>query len=148
MGEPNFYSYLYSQSGVVAFDEVAEVVELWNPDSIQRAFVSYLTDYDLPVDIKEDLLEEKFYLSSGEGDSGEEDFIRYDMAIPGLQDDVSTDELQSYFEDFLENIGAKNDSENGYGVEVDARDNERGGIDLDIYIFLKGKQIVEPKKQQ
>lgn len=146
MGETNFYSFLYAQSGVVAFDELAEVVELWNPESIQRAFVSYLNDYKPPLDIKEDLLEEKFYRSPDEGKMGDETFIRYDMAIPGMQEEISAEELQTYFEDFLEKIGAENNSANGYGVEVDTRDNERGGTDLDIYIYIKGKQIVEPKK--
>lgn len=146
MGETNFYSYLYAQSGVVAFDELAEVVELWNPDSIQRAFVSYLNDYEPPLDIKEDLLEEKFYRSPDEGSGGDETFIRYDMSIPGMNEDISAEEIQTYFEDFLERIGAENNSANGYGVEVDTRDNERGGTDLDIYIYLKGNQIAEPRK--
>ena len=146
MGESNFYSYLFAQSGVVAFDELAEVVELSNPDSIQRAFVSYLDDYAPPIDIKDALMEERFYLSPDEGKNGDEKQIRYDMSIPGMDGDIDIDELKSYFEDFLEKIGAENNSESGYGVEIDTTDNERGGVDLNIYIYLRGKQIVEHKE--
>ena len=146
MGETNFYSYMYAQSGVVAFDELAEVVELSNPESIQRAFVSYLNDYALPLNIKEDLLEEKFYLSPDEGRMGDEKYIRYDMSIPGLEEDIDAQALHDYFEDFLEKIGAENSSSNGYGVEIDTKEDERGGIDLDIYVYIKGKQIEEHKE--
>ena len=146
MGESNFYSYMFAQSGVVAFDELAEVVELSNPDSIQRAFVSYLEDYTPPIDIKDALLEEKFYLSPDEGKYGDENHIRYDMSIPGMDGDIDIEELKSYFEDFLDRIGAENNSESGYGVEVDTTDNERGGVDLNIYIYLRGKQIAEHKE--
>ncbi|MBO6031846.1 MAG: hypothetical protein J6Q22_10435 [Prevotella sp.] len=145
MQETNFYSYLYAQSGVVAFDELVEVVELWNPDSIQRAFSSYIEDYPPPFGIKDELMEEKFYRSPDEGRNGDETYIRYDMSIPGLEGEVNADELQSYLEDFLDKIGAENNSENGYGVEVDVANNERGGADVDIYLYLKGKQIVEHK---
>ena len=141
MGETNFYSYLFAQSGAVAFDELAEVVDLSSPENINRAFVSYLNDYAVPLDIKEDLLEEKFYRSSDEGRNGNEEYIRYDMAILGMKDDVDIEALKTYFEDFLEKIGAENDSGNGCGVEVDTRDDERGGIELDIYVYIKGKQI-------
>ena len=55
MGETNFYSYMFAQSGTVAFDELAEVVDLSNPESIQRAFESYLSDYNPPSDIKDDV---------------------------------------------------------------------------------------------
>ena len=104
MGETNFYSYMFAQSGTVAFDELAEVVDLSNPESIQRAFESYLSDYNPPSDIKDDLLEEKFYLSTGEGDKGDENHIRYDMAIPGMQEEIDKEELKAYFEDFLDKI--------------------------------------------
>ena len=145
MAETNFYSYMFAQGNNVAFDELAEVVDLSSPESIQRAFVSYLNDYEPPAEIKEDLLEEKFYLSPEEGRSGEETYIRYDMAMPGIQDDIDSDELKAYLEDFLEKIGAENTSDNGFGVEVDKKEDERGGFDIDIYVFIRGKQI-EAKK--
>ena len=145
MGETNFYSYLYAQSGVVAFDELAEVVELWNPDSIQWAFSSYIEDYTPPYGIKEALLDEKFYKSPEEGTNGDETYIRYDMSIPGIEGEVNADEIQSYLEEFLDKIGAENNSDNGYGAEVDVTDNERGGTNIDIYVYLKGKQVAEPK---
>lgn len=147
MGETNFYSYMFAQSGTVAFDELAEVVDLSNPESIQRAFESYLSDYTPPSDMKDDLLEEKFYLSTGEGDKGDENHIRYDMAIPGMKEEIDKEELKAYFEDFLDKIGAENNSANRYGVDIDTREDERGGFDLDIYVFIKGKQI-EGKKNQ
>ena len=147
MGETNFYSYMFAQSGTVAFDELAEVVDLSNPESIQRAFESYLSDYNPPSDIKDDLLEEKFYLSTGEGAKGDENHIRYDMAIPGMQEEIDKEELKAYVEDFLDKIGAENNSANRYGVDVDTREDERGGIDLDIYVFIKGKQIERKKNQ-
>ena len=143
MEETNFYSYMYAQSGTVAFDELSEHVDLANPDSIQRAFVSYLNDYIPPLDIKNELIEETFYRSPNEGTNGDETYIRYDMSIPGIEEDIDKDVLQNYFEDFLEKIGAENNSEDGCGVEIDTIDNERGGVDLDIYIYLKGKQIKE-----
>lgn len=147
MGETNFYSYMFAQSGTVAFDELAEVVDLSDPESIQRAFESYLSDYNPPSDIKDDLTEEKFYRSTGEGKMGDESHIRYDMTIPGMQEEIDKEELKAYFEDFLDKIGAENNSANGYGVEIDTREDERGGIDLDIYVFIKGKQIAGKKNQ-
>ena len=146
MGETNFYSYLYSQPTTVAFDEIAEVVELSNPQSVQRAFEAYLADNNPPLDIKEELLEEKFFSSPDEGRNGNETHIRYDMTIPGLTEEVNKDELQTYFEEFLERIGAENDSENGYGVEIDTVDNERSGVDLNIYMYIRGKQV-KPHKE-
>ena len=146
MEETNFYSYMFAQSGVVAFDELAEVVDLSNPDSIQMAFVSYLDDYAPPLDIKEELLEERFYRSPDEGSNGDETHIRYDMSIPGLEEEIDKDVIQNYFEEFLDKIGAENNSENGYGVDIDTTDNERGGVDLNIYIYLKGRQTKENGK--
>ena len=141
MAETNFYSYMYSQAGTIAFDELTEVVELSSPESIQRAFSSYLDDYAPPIDIKEALLEEKFYTSSGEGPDGGDTYIRYDMSIPGVEEHVDAEALKSYLEEFLEKIGAVNNSESGTEVDVDLNDNERGGVDIDIYIALKGNQI-------
>jgi hypothetical protein len=143
MAETNFYSYMYSQAGSVAFDELAEVVELSNPESVQRAFESYLDDYAPPLDIKEALLEEKFYMSEGEGPDGGDKYLRYDMSIPGVAEPIDKDGLQNYFEDFIEKIGAQNNSESAYTVEVELLDNERGGVDIDIFIALSGKQIRE-----
>lgn len=145
MGETNFYSYLYAQSSVVAFDELADVVDLSNPSSVQTAFEAYLRDNNPPLDIKEELVEEKFYASPDEGRNGDETHIRYDMTVPGMTEDISKEELKEYFEDFLERIGAENDSENGYGVEIDTVDNERSGVDLNIYIYIRGKQVKTEK---
>ena len=145
MADSNFYSYLYSQAGTVAFDELAEVVELSNPESVQRAFESYLEDYSPPYDIKEALLEEKFYMSPGEGPDGGDTYLRYDMAIPGVEGPIDVESLKTYFEDFVEKIGGTNNSENSSMVEVELLDNERGGIDIDIYIALGGKQIRKQK---
>lgn len=141
MAETNFYSYLYAQATSVAFDELAEVVELANPESVQRAFEAYLDDYAPPLDIKEALLEEKFYMSPGEGPDGGDKYLRYDMSIPGVAEPIDRESLQTYFEDFIEKIGAENNSESASNVEVDLLDNERGGVDIDIYIALSGKQI-------
>lgn len=145
MSEPNFYSYMYSQAGTVAFDELAEVVELSNPESVQRAFESYLEDYSPPYDIKEALLEEKFYMSPGEGPDGGDTYLRYDMAIPGVAEPIDAESLKTYFEDFVEKIGGVNNSESSSNVEVELLDNERGGVDIDIYIALGGKQIRKQK---
>ena len=146
MEETNFYAYMFSNSGVIAFDELAEVIELSNPDSIQMAFVSYLDDYPPPLDIKEELAEERFYRSPEEGDNGNETHIRYDMSIPGLEGEIDKESLQNYFEEFLDKIGAERNADNGYGVEIDTTDNERGGVDLNIYIYLKGKQTKDKGK--
>ena len=145
MAESNFYSYLYSQAGTIAFDELVEVVELSNPESVQRAFESYLEDYSPPYDIKEALLEEKFYMSPGEGPDGGDTYLRYDMAIPGVAEPIDAESLKSYFEDFVEKIGGVNNSESSSNVEVELLDNERGGVDIDIYIALSGKQIRKQK---
>ena len=141
MAETNFYSYMYSKASSVAFDELAEVVELSNPESVQRAFESYLEDYSPPLDIKESLLEEKFYMSEGEGPDGGDKYLRYDMSIPGISEPIDKEGLQSYLEVFVEKIGAVNNSENSSNVEVELLDNERGGVDIDIYIAISGKQL-------
>lgn len=141
MAETNFYSYMYAQASAVAFDELAEVVELSSPESIQRAFESYMEEYAPPLDIKEALLEEKFYMSPGEGPDGSEKYIRYDMSVPGVLESVDAEGLKAYLEDFLEKIGAINDSRNSCIVDVDLTNNERGGTDIDIFIALGGKQI-------
>ena len=146
MAETNFYSFLYSQASAVAFDELAEVVELSNPESVQRAFESYLEDYAPPLDIKEALLEEKFYMSEGEGPDGGDKYLRYDMSVPGIIEPVDAESLKTYFEDFVEKIGGRNNSESASIVEVDLTDNERGGVDVNIYIALSGKQIREKKQ--
>ena len=146
MAETNFYSYLYEQATSVAFDELAEVVELSNPESVQWAFEAYLDDYAPPLDIKEALLEEKFYMSPGEGPDGGDQYLRYDMSIPGVAEPIDRESLQTYFEDFLEKIGAVNNSESASNVDVELLDNERGGVDIDIYIALSGKQICEKSK--
>lgn len=146
MAETNFYSYMYAQASAVAFDELAEVVELSNPESVQRAFESYLEDYSPPLDIKEALLEEKFYMSPGEGPDGGDKYLRYDMSIPGVVEQVDKEGLQSYFEDFVEKIGAVSNSESTSDVEVELLDNERGGVDIDIYIALSGEQIRKKNK--
>lgn len=141
MAESNFYSYLYSQASTIAFDELAEVVELSNPESVQRAFAAYLEDYSPPYDIKEALLEEKFYLSPSEGADGGETYLRYDMAIPGVSEPIDVESLKTYFEEFIEKIGGLNSSESSSIVDVDLIDNERGGVDINIYLALSGKQI-------
>lgn len=145
MGEGNFYSYMYAQADLVAFDEFSEVVELSNPESVQRAFKLYLEDYAPPLDIKEALLDEKFYLSKDEGEDGGDTYLRYDMSIPGVTEKVDKESLQNYFEDFVDKIGGQHNSESNSVVEVDLVDNERGGVDIDIYIALSGKQIKERK---
>lgn len=144
MGDTNFYSFLYSQT--VAFDELADWVDLSSPESIQKAFETYLKDYPPPIDIKEALLEESFYRSPNEAPSGEEDHIRYDMMIPGVKGDVDIEELKSYFDEFLTRIGVEETNEDGYGIELDLTGNERGGTDINIYIYIKGKQITPSKK--
>lgn len=146
MAETNFYSYMYAQASAVAFDELAEVVELNNPESVQRAFESYLSDYTPPLDIKEALMEEKFYSSSGEGDDGEQTYVRYDMSIPGIEENIDVDGLKAYFEDFLDKIDAKNDSHNIANVEVELLDDERGGKDVSIYIAIGGEQTQNNSK--
>ena len=148
MEETNFYAYMYAQATTFAFDELAEVVDLTEPESIQRAFVSYLSDYKPPLDVKDALLDEKFYVSEGEGKLGDETFIRYDMLIPGIEEKIDTDAFKSYFEEFLEKIGAERVGNNGYEVDISTSDNERGGVDLDIYIAIFGKQIKKPIKAE
>lgn len=146
MADTNFYSYMFGQAASnVAFDELAEVVELSNPESVQRAFEAYLEDYTPPYDIKEALLEEKFYMSPGEGPDGGDTYLRYDMAIPGVAEPIDAESIKAYFEDFVEKIGGENTSESSSVVEVELLDNERGGTDIDIFIALGGKQIRKKK---
>ena len=141
MIDTNFYSYMYSQASTVAFDELAEVVDLSKPETVQMAFELYLEDNIPPYDLKEALLEEKFYESDGEGTDGNDTYLRYDMEIPGVEDKVDTDVIKAYLEDFVERIGGKNDADSKSEVEVELLDNERGGVDIDIYIALSGKQV-------
>lgn len=141
MAETNFYSYMFSQASSVAFDELSDVVDLSDPESVQRAFESYLKDYTPPYDLKEALLEEKFYLSPEEGPEGTDTYLRYDMAIPGVAEPVDVESLKAYLEDFVDKIGGINNTENMSEVDVELLDNERGGVDINIYIALGGKQI-------
>lgn len=143
MAETNFYSYLFSQAGAVTFDELAEVVELSSPESVQRAFELFLDDYSPPFDMKDALKEEKFYKSPGEGKDGSDTYLRYDMSIPGVTEKIDVEALKTYFEDFLEKIGVLNNSENISEVDVDLTDDARGGVDVNIYIAIGGKQIKE-----
>lgn len=147
MAETNFYSYMYAQASSVAFDELTEMIDLSSPASVQRAFAAYLDDYAPPVDIKESLLEEKFYSSKGEGKGGDETFIRYDMSIPGVEGTIDAETLKNYLEDFLDKIGAENDSANVAQADVELQNNERGGTDIDIYIAIGGKQLTDGKKE-
>lgn len=140
MVETNFYTYMFSQAGSVVFDELVESVDLSNPESIQKAFEAYLSDYSPPYEIKEALLEEKFYASNGNGKNSDKTLIRYDIAVPGITEKVDAESLKTYFEDFLEQIGAVNNSENMFEVDVNLTDNERGGIDINIYIAIGGRQ--------
>ena len=148
MGDMNYYSYLYGQSESVAFDEMAEAVDLTSPTSIQKAFEAYLTDNNPPMDIREALLEEKFYSSDGEGRNGDEVLIRYDMSVPGMEEGSDIASLKQYFEDFLDRIGAENDAGNSTTVEIDETSNERGGMDLNIYIAIGGEQIKNKKEER
>ena len=146
MAETNFYSYMFAQAAeAVAFDELAEIADLSSPESIQRAFISYLSDYTPPVDIKDALLEEKFKKSNAEDSPSA---IVYEASIPGVEGMGRKEELQAYFEDFLDRIGAERNSESGYEVDVSLSNDERGGEDLDIYIALSGKQIRTGKKEE
>ena len=45
MEETNFYAYMYAHAATFAFDELAEVVDLTEPKSVQRAFEAYLKEY-------------------------------------------------------------------------------------------------------
>lgn len=146
MEETNFYSYMFAQAAEsVAFDELVEVVDLSSPESIQRAFGAYLSDYKPPVSIKDELLEEKFRKHSKEG---EQTSIRYELSIPGIEETIDGEELSAYLEDFLEKIGAENNSESGCRVDVSLSSDERGGEDIDIYIELTGKQIRTGKNKE
>lgn len=145
MEESNFYAYLFGEGNAVpTFDEAADSVKLSDEGSVNRAFAAYLEENSPGSEIKESLLEEKFYLSGDDGEKGDKTLLRYDMEIPGVEGDFSTSDLKRFFEDFLDSIGAK-DGEGGnkYVVEVEARDNERGGIDIEIYVAVEGKQIEE-----
>ena len=124
---------------------LAEVADLTSPESIQRAFISYLSDYSLSIDIKNELLEEKFRKNESAENSSA---IVYEVSIPGVEGKVRAEELQTYFEDFLERIGAERNSESGYAVEVSLSNDERGGEDLEIYLALTGKQIRTGKQEE
>ena len=146
MAETNFYSYMFAQAATFAFDELAEIVDLTDPQSIQRAFNAYLMDYKPPLDIQESLLDEQFRISPEDGSAREEHSIRYDILVPGIEENVDEDIIKEYFEEFLEKIGARNTPENKYEVDVSTSDNERGGVNLSIYIAIKGEQIQKLKK--
>ena len=139
MAETNFYSYMFAQaSESVAFDELEEVVDLSSPENIQMAFLSYVSDYSPPIDIKEELVEETFKKVDNED---EPPSIRYEISIPGIEGEIDSDEFRAYLEVFLDRIGAENNSESGYKVDVSISNDERGGQDIEIYMELTGKQI-------
>ena len=135
MGETNFYSYMHAAARVVAFDELAEAVDLSSPDSVQRAFEAYIEDSPPPYDIKDALLDERFYLS--EKENGEQ-AILFNGTIPGVTSGIDRDNLQRYFEEFLDKIGVDNGGPTI--VEVDISDDERGGALVDVYIALVGRK--------
>lgn len=142
MEETNFYAYMYAQAATFAFDELAEVVDLTDPQSIQRAFISYLSDFPPPIDgIRDELIEEHFRDNRTDIDKAKAKTIEYEISIPGLDEKIDTEELKAYFEEFLEKIGAELNSESGYTVKVSVSDDERGGTDLNIFLQLKGKQV-------
>lgn len=142
MKESNFYAYMYSSAMQrVTLDEGAENIDLTDAQSIQKGFVSYLNENPPPYNLKEAIEEEKFYRSEGEGKNGDKVYIRYDMSIPGVAEEVEEQILKEYFEEFLEAIGIEENKENKRVVEVDTHDNERGGIDIEIYIALSGPQV-------
>lgn len=145
MADIDFYSYMY---GTVCptFDELAESVDLSDADSVNKAFAAYVIENAPPFGLKESLMEEKFYMSEDDGDKGDETILRYDMEIPGIDEDAEAADIKRWFEEFLDRIRA----EDGAGgnravVEVDVRDNERGGTDCDIYVAVHGEQVV-PKE--
>ena len=145
MAETNFYSYMFAQATeTVAFDELSEVVDLSSPESINTAFISYISDYTPPIEIKEELLNERFRKSNNE----ELPFsIEYEVSIPGIEGKIDQEAIRTYFEDFLDRIGSEKNSESGYEVDVSISSDERGGLDLNIYISLNGKQIRKGNKE-
>ena len=146
MAETNFYSYMFAQAAeVVAFDELVEVVDLSSPESIQRAFAAYLSDNKPPIDFKDALLEESFRKT--ESDNAGHSIV-YEVSIPGIEDTIDKDEVRTYLESFLDRIGAENNSESGYKVEVSISSDERGGEDLEIFMELTGKQTRTGKKEE
>ena len=145
MAEENFYSYLYGHAATVAFDELAEIVDLSSVDSINRAFAAYVKENTPPFELQEAMLEEKFYASPNEGRNGDEVFIRYDLDVPGLEEDCNAEDLKTYLEDFLDRIGAETGGENNAVVEVDTNPDDRGGVDMDVYVSISGKQIKPDK---
>ena len=141
MQDLDFYSYMYG-SAVPVCDELAGEVDFSNEESINKAFVSYLNDNPPPYNMKDCLLEEKFYFSDGEGKNGDETILRYDMDIPGMDEDADGEEIKKWFEEFLDRAGAQDGSkENSTAVEIEMKDNERGGQDCYIYVAVKGEQI-------
>ena len=142
MEETNFYSYMNAAAKAIAFDEIAEAVDLNSEESIQKAFESYIEDNPPPYDIKEALLDERFYLSSSENGT---ESIQFSGTIPGVTASIDRENLQTYFEDFLEKIGAE--SNKTTIVEVDVSDDERGGALVEVYIALVG-QKEKPQEQK
>jgi hypothetical protein len=146
MAETNFYSYMFAQAAeAAAFDALVEVVDLSSPESIQRAFAAYLSDNMPPINFNDALLEESFRKTESDN-SGHS--IVYEVSIPGIEDAIDKDEVSTYFENFLDRIGAENNSESGYKVEVSISPDERGGEDLEIFMELTGKQTRTGKKEE
>ena len=141
MSGENFFSYLYGTATAIAFDDVADTVDLSNADSINKAFELYVNENSPPYDLKEAMLDVKFYDSTDDGRNGAERFIRYDLNVPGLDDDFNSDDVKSYLEDFLERIGAENSADSSLVVDVETRPDDRGGVDVDVYVSIGGAQI-------
>ena len=138
MASTNFYSYLYSinADAAVALDEVADKINVTDPKEVQAAFEIYLKEEPLPIDIREELMEEKFYESPNEGKNGDETYIRYEMVIPGYKGNLEVEELKEYFERFFETIKNENETTLNYEVDVYTTDDERGYIDININLNL------------
>ena len=141
MGITNFYSYVYSNKDVQTFDELSEMVVLSDLASIQKAFKVYLQENTPPFEIKEELEEEKFYLSPEEGKNGDETYLRYEAVVPGVSEKIEQEEIQEYLEEFLTQIGCQKGTKNDYEVELWTKDDARGGLDLYINIVVKGPQL-------
>lgn len=146
MAEGNFYSYLYGRVATVAFDELADVVDLTSIESVNRAFEAYLKETPPPFELKDAFLEEKFFAARDKEQGSDVVAMRYELAVPGVEDDFSLEELKAYLEEFFDRIGAETSAENGAIVEVETSPDDRGGIDVDVYMEINGKQIMPKEK--
>lgn len=125
----NFIDYLAGQnaSREKCFEELSELVDFNNIDSVQKCFNAYLKENNPPGDIL-DVLQEEPLIITEENDRKK---ISVSYCFPGIEVDEEAFNIKQYLEGFLEDIGVDMGKE---VVEYSFSDGANGAV---CYVDLK-----------